>query len=116
MHFEKLRLILQEAFSPFSSNPSLCMSVNMDEDISGGAVRLSHLIVEKSVTFDPLLQNHGVVDCGKNHLFSKAGRGYCIECSEDFAKAYENMEWKTYDTLTEEDMTRCQESKDRREG
>lgn len=116
MHFEKLRFILQDVFSPFSSNPSLCLSVNMDEDISGGAVRLSHLIVEKRITFDPSLENCGVVDYGKNVLFSDSGRGYRIECSNGFREIYEAMQWTSYNELSEEDITRCQDSKDRRKG
>lgn len=104
MHFDKLLQLAIQELAPFVPTQTVIHSVNMEEDISGGAIRLSHLIVEHRVSFDPRLVNHGVVSTGQEDQICTDMGEYRVTCIDDYVTACEEYQWKSYATVTEEEM------------
>ena len=50
-------LVLNQMRSVMKEEKPLCMTVNMDEDISAGACRMSHLFVDHRLRIDKRLQD-----------------------------------------------------------
>ena len=113
MHFTYLREIVQGIFASDCLSTEICLSINMEEDIAGGAIRISHLLVENRLYFDKKMENHGVYNYLPNSVFtkSKIRKCYWITCSDDYLAACDNNQWTCYKTKTPQEIENCKKSK-----
>ena len=81
MHFTYLREVVWSMFSSCCTSNEICLSINMEEDVAGGAIRISHLLVEGRLNFDTKMKNVGVYNYLPQDIFGKKRKHYFITCS-----------------------------------
>jgi hypothetical protein len=90
------------------------MTMNMDEDISAGACRMSHLVLENRIAFDERLKDELVFYHGsEDHLMyqSKENGVYFITMGEDYLSSLKNSQWKSYDSLSSDEKNAMYDSR-----
>lgn len=82
---------------------ALSPTMNLDEDISAGAIRTSHLLVNHRIHFDPRIKDVGVFNA---EAFEKAGgeknwvfgagdeKVYWVTCTDDYIARRKQCEWR----------------------
>lgn len=91
----------------------LSMTVNLDEDIALGSCRISHLMYEKRIMFDPLLKNCGVyLTDNYGDLFQekhniKNGDVFYVSCDKTYIMGLKKIQWVSLDKLSDSEMEKC---------
>jgi hypothetical protein len=119
-------LVLNQMRSVMKEEKPLCMTVNMDEDISAGACRMSHLFVDHRLRIDKRLQDKAVFQdlSSSDSVFVNDAndpdpyvdglndqKRYFITCSEYYLAGIEKNRWHSLDDITEDEESRMNESR-----
>lgn len=115
MRLSLLKNMIQEQMkSVMRKQKPLCMTVNMDEDISAGACRMSHLFVDNRLQVDLRLQDKTVfqITPSSESIFcsEKDHKQYFITCTDWYLQGIDRSRWHALDGLTEEEEKQMKES------
>ena len=111
-------LVFEEMKCVMKQEKPLCMTVNMDEDISAGACRMSHLFVENRLLIDSRLKDKAVFQYSKRDpVFGDTTEGnqYFITCTEAYLEGIERNRWHSLDNVSKDEEDRMRASKTERE-
>lgn len=111
MHFTYLREVVWSMFSSCCTSNEICLSINMEEDVAGGAIRISHLLVEGRLDFDTKMKNVGVYNYLPQDIFAKKRKHYFITCSDDYLLACQQNQWTCYQNITPQEFEMSKRSK-----
>ena len=109
-------LVLNQMRSVMKEEKPLCMTVNMDEDISAGACRMSHLFVDHRLQIDSRLQNKAVFQdlSSSDSVFVDDAQNsdkYFITCSDSYLTGIEKNRWHSLDEITDKEESQMKDSR-----
>ena len=108
-----MRLIAIQDYLLQSFDHNISMTVNLDEDIALGSCRISHLMDEKRIMFDPLLRNCGVYladnfgDLFQEKQDIRNSDVFYVSCEKRYIKGLKEIQWKSLDKLSDSEMEKC---------